>query len=525
MELTEKVDSDTQTVIDVDLAGSTKEEPIPRKRLLWIMASLCVISFLAAFDNIIVASNLPLVASEFNAFGLYSWVNTSFLLTASTSQPLYAKGADRVGRRTCLLFATGCYLIGTVLCGAAQSMVMLIVARALCGLGIGAFDSLMKIVVADYVPVRYIGLYQSLLGISWGLGYIVGALLGGYAATESGWRTVFWMALGISVIALVLIFFSIQGHTHTGALTQELAQLDIGGMGLWIAGIVCLVLALSWGGTTYAWNSSVVLSLLCVSGVLLVVFCAWEYKWAADPIIPHTIFTNRSTVLILIAAFAYGGCFQSLMTYIPLYLSVIRKEDSMATNLELLCLVLLACIFNVLTGFVIVKTGRYTWATRLSLAILVLACGLLQFLSKDSSRGLIVGLMIVTGIGSGGMINSEIITAQASVAVEHVPVMVAFMTLCDQVGGITGIAAQGSILSNRLAYNLHILDLPGVSAPLVRQSSDYLWSLPLPTRDIVREAYMEAVRMSFWGSTSFAAAGLLAALGLQAYVMRTQIHT
>ncbi|KAL0078499.1 major facilitator superfamily [Phycomyces blakesleeanus] len=497
------------------------------------MASLCVISFLAAFDNIIVASNLPLVASEFNAFGLYSWVNTSFLLTASTSQPLYAKGADRVGRRTCLLFATCCYLIGTVLCGAAQSMIMLIVARALSGLGIGAFDSLMKIVVADYIPVRYIGLYQSLLGISWGLGYIVGALLGGYAATESGWRTVFWMALGISVVALVLIFFSIEGNTRTGitaagregVLSHQLAQLDIAGMGLWIAGIVCLVLALSWGGTTYAWNSSIVISLLCVSAVLLAIFCGWEYKWAADPIIPHTIFTNRSTVLILIAAFAYGGCFQSLMTYIPLYLSVIRKEDSMATNLELLCLVLLACIFNVLTGFVIVRTGRYTWATRLSLAILVLACGLLQFLAKDSSRGLIVGLMIVTGIGSGGMINSEIITAQASVSIEHVPVMVAFMTLCDQVGGITGIAAQGSILSNRLAYNLYILDLPGVSAPLVRQSSDYLWSLPLPTRDIVREAYMEAVRMSFWGSTSFAAAGLLAALGIKAYVMRTQIHT
>lgn len=107
------------------------------------------------------------------------------------------------------------------------------------------------------------------------------------------------------------------------------------------------------------------------------------------------------------------------MTYVPLYLSVIRQENALASNLELLCLVLLACIFNVITGLVIVKTGRYTWATRLSLSILVLACGLLQFLDVRSSRGLIVGLMIVTGIGSGGMINSEIITAQASVPVHQ----------------------------------------------------------------------------------------------------------
>lgn len=91
----------------------------------------------------------------------------------------------------------------------------------------------------------------------------------------------------------------------------------------------------------------------------------------------------------------------------------------MASNLELLCLVLLACIFNVLTGLLIVKTGTYTWATRSSLCILVIACGLLQLLSVNSSRGLIVGLMVVTGIGSGGMINSEIITAQASVSIEQ----------------------------------------------------------------------------------------------------------
>lgn len=114
------------------------------------------------------------------------------------------------------------------------------------------------------------------------------------------------------------------------------------------------------------------------------------------------------------------------MTYVPLYLSVIRQEEAMATNLELLCLVLVACIANVLTGLVIVKTGRYTWAMRSSLVILSISCGLLTMLKVDSSRGLIVGLMIVTGVGAGGIINSEIITAQASVKYElYVPESVA----------------------------------------------------------------------------------------------------
>ncbi|KAI8637173.1 major facilitator superfamily-domain-containing protein [Parasitella parasitica] len=503
---------------DHDLEGQKTSS----KRLYLTIASLCVVSFLAAFDNIIVASNTPLIASEFNSFGLYGWVNTAFLLTASTSQPLYGKCADMFGRRICFLFATCSYLIGAVLCGAAQSMVMLIVARALCGLGIGAFDTLMKIVVADYIPVRYIGIYQSMLGISWGLGYVVGALVGGVAAENTSWRSVFWMALGFCVVALGLIFVAIEGHCNV--YSEQPSQIDFVGVFLWCGGVVCLVLALSWGGTTYAWSNAVIIALLCVAGVLLIIFGVYEQKMAKNPIVPRGIFANRSSVLILIAAFCYGGCFQSLMTYVPLYLSVIRQEPSMASNLELLCLVLLACIFNVLTGLAIVKTGTYTWASRSSLCILVIACGLLQLLKVDSSRGLIVGLMVVTGIGSGGMINSEIITAQASVFIEHVSSMVAFMTFCDQVGGITGITAQGSILSNTLATKLSALQLPGVVPEQVRQSSAYVWSLPEPTRSTVLDAYMQAVKMSFWGSFAFAAAGLVATLGLKAYVMREDMN-
>lgn len=222
------------------------------------------------------------------------------------------------------------------------------------------------------------------------------------------------------VVALVLIFFAIEGPGSKIDMSRGLlGNVDFFGILLWTCGAVCLVLALSWGGTTYQWNSAVIIALLCVAGVLLLAFALFEHRFARDPIIPRGIFANRSTVLILIAAFCYGGCFQSLMTYIPLYLSVIRKEEAMATNLELLCLVLLACIFNVLTGLIIVKTGKYTWASRVSLSVLVIACGLLNLLDVQSSRGLIVGLMIVTGIGSGGMINSEIITAQASVAIKQ----------------------------------------------------------------------------------------------------------
>lgn len=216
------------------------------------------------------------------------------------------------------------------------------------------------------------------------------------------------------------MFFSIEGReTGFNSSSELLGTIDFFGIFLWTAGVVSLVLALSWGGTTYEWNSATIIALFCVAGILLSIFTIFEHRFAKDPIIPRGIFANRSTILILIAGFCYGGCFQSLMTYVPLYLSVIRKENAMASNLELLCLVLLACIFNVLTGLVIVKTGKYTWASRASLSVLVIACGVLNLLDVNSSRGVIVGLMIVTGIGSGGMINSEIITAQASVAIQQ----------------------------------------------------------------------------------------------------------
>ncbi|KAI8093678.1 major facilitator superfamily domain-containing protein [Halteromyces radiatus] len=383
------------------------------------MYSLCMVSFIAAFDNMTVSSNTPLVASEFNAFNLYSWVNTAFLLTASACQPIYGKCVDAFGRRICFLCAIFSYLIGSILCGSAQSMLMFIIARAFCGIGIGAFDSLMKIIVADYIPVRYIGYYQSMLGISWGLGYVVGALLGGFAVERTSWRTVFWMSAGLCAVALIMVYAFVEAPRNKVHFSQELKRIDFQGIILWGVAVVCLVLGLSWGGTTYAWNSTVIITLLCVSVGTLVIFSIWERRFAPYPMIPKRIFANRSSILILVAAFLYGGCFQSLMTYVPMYLTVIRREDGMTTNLELLCLVLFACISNVITGVVIVKSGQYVWAIRIALAILTLACGLMQLLGRDSSVGLIVGLMVVAGIGSGGMINSEIIAAQGSVVIEQ----------------------------------------------------------------------------------------------------------
>ncbi|KAI9319636.1 major facilitator superfamily domain-containing protein [Dichotomocladium elegans] len=487
------------------------------KKLSFIVTSLCVISFLAAFDNIVISSNLPLVAAEYNGFGLYSWAQTAFLLTAATAQPLYGRYVHVLGRRLSFVMALASYIVGAALCGAAQSMLMLVVARALCGIGVGAFDSLMKIVIADHVPARYIGKYQAALGASWGLGYVVGALVGGAAVTHTNWRTVFWMALSIAVVALFLVLVSIKDAPRINRVRN-----DIIGMVLWFASAVLLILALSWGGTSFGWSSAVIVSLLCIGSALLVGFGVWERVGAAEPVIPRYV-KNRSSLLILVSAFCYGGNFQSLMTYIPLYLSVIRLEDPMATNLELLSLVFVACVANVAVGLVIVRTGHYCWAIRASLGILTVASGLLQLLKPDSSRGLIVVLMLVTGVGVGGMLNSSIVTAQASVSLEHVPAVISLMTLCDLSGGITGITVQGTILSNTLYQRLASVD--GVSAALVRQSSAYLWDLPESIRSEVIEAYMDAIHMSFWGSTAFAAVALLASLGLQSYTLRTEFSS
>ncbi|ORX56219.1 MFS general substrate transporter [Hesseltinella vesiculosa] len=445
---------------------------------------------------------------------------------SSGSQPVYGKCADAFGRRACFLTAIFFYLIGSVLCSCSQSMIMFITARGFCGLGIGAFDSLMKIVVADYIPVRYIGYYQAMLGASWGLGYLVGALLGGLAVERAGWRAVFYMTTGICVVALLMMFAFLEAPKRNVIVKDELKRIDYLGIVLWFTGVVCLVLGLSWGGSTYAWNSATVLSLLCVSVAVLALFTVWERCWAPWPMIPRRIFNNRSSVLILAIAFAYGGCFQSLMTYVPIYLSVILNYygSALTTNLELLCLVLFACIANICTGIAIVKSGHYTWAIRSSMCILVLACGLMQLFQKDSSVGLIVGLMVVAGIGSGGMINSEIIAAQGSVVIEHVPIIVTFMTFCDQVGGVTGITVASSVFYNTLGSTFVQKAIPSsVSIQAVRQSSAYMYQLPQPEQTLVLDAYTESIRTSYFSSLAFAAFGLLLSFGLKAYVMRKHV--
>ena len=213
------------------------------RQIRLLMFGLMTGMLLAALDQTIVGTALPTIVGELGGINHYSWVVTAYLLASTASTPLYGKMADLYGRRPVFLFSIGAFLLGSLLAGLSQNMTQLIVTRGVQGLGAGGLMTLAFIIISDVVPPRERGRYQGLFGAVFGLSSVAGPLVGGYFA-ETNWRWIFYINVPLAILAIVVCYHVMrlvpfQRREHT---------VDWIGAALLVAGVSCLLLALSWGG-------------------------------------------------------------------------------------------------------------------------------------------------------------------------------------------------------------------------------------------------------------------------------------
>src|SRR4051794_36898464 len=318
-----------------------------------VIGALMVVMLLASLDQTIVSTALPTIVGELGGLEHLSWVVTAYLLAVTVVTPLYGKLGDQYGRKLVLQGALILFLIGSALCGAAQSMTELIVFRAIQGLGGGGLMVSAMAAIGDVVSPRERGRYTGLIGAVFGVSSIGGPLIGGFFTTHATWRWIFYVNLPLGALAFFALAVALP---KVGDRVAH--RIDYAGTVALAAGLAGLVLLTTLGGHQIGWGSPSAVLLGAGSVAALLAFVAVERR-AAAPVLPLAMFRNRVVVVTSAVGFLVGLALSGALTYLPLFQQVVRGQSPTSSGLQLFPVMGGLLLSATISGRIITATGRY----------------------------------------------------------------------------------------------------------------------------------------------------------------------
>ena len=429
-----------------------------RERRL-IFGALLLVLFVASLDQTIVSTALPTIVGDLGGLQHLSWVVTAYLLASTIVAPLYGKLGDLYGRKRVLQVALVIFLIGSALCGAAQSMPQLIAFRAVQGLGGGGLIVVAMAVVGDLVAPRERGRYQGLFGGVLGVSVVAGPLLGGFFVDNLSWRWIFYINLPLGAIALAVIAAA---FTVPQVTTRH--RIDWLGTLVLAGGLSGAILYTSLGGTSYPWTSPALLGAL-VGGVALLALFPLVEAHAAEPILPLELFRNQTFRTTSAIGFVIGFALFGSVTFIPLYLQIVRGHTPTGSGLLMTPMMLGVLATSTTSGFLISRYGRYRVFPIVGTAVSTIGLYLLSKLAVDTPTGVAAVYMLILGLGLGMVMQVLVLATQNAVEHRLLGVATSGATLFRQIGGSIGVSVFGAIFTNRLGHQLAHRLPPGVHAP------------------------------------------------------------
>jgi EmrB/QacA subfamily drug resistance transporter len=451
-----------------------------RRRL--IFAALLLVLFIASLDQTIVSTALPTIVGDLGGLQHLSWVVTAYLLASTVVGPLYGKLGDLYGRKRVLEVALVLFLVGSALCGAAQTMSQLIAFRAVQGLGGGGLIVVSMAVVGDLVAPRDRGRYQGLFGGVFGISTVAGPLLGGFFVDNLSWRWIFYINLPLGALALAVI-----SSAFRSSQTTERRPIDYLGTLVLAGGLSGVILYASLGGTTYGWTAPGMLAALLAGVALLVVFPLVESR-AAEPILPLELFRNMTFRTTSAIGFIIGFALFGSVTFIPLYLQIVKGHSPTGSGLLMTPMMLGVLTTSTASGFLISRYGRYRIFPIAGTALATVGLSLLSRLGVETSTGVAAAYMLVLGLGLGMVMQVLVLAAQNAVDYRLLGVATSGTTLFRQVGGSIGVSVFGAIFTNQLNSELTRRLPPGVHAP-AHASPALIRHLP----PVIHDLYVAAV--------------------------------
>ena len=446
---------------DIDLfptSGGAPQQDYPSGvKLAVIIVALCLAVFLVALDNTIIATCIPRITDVFHALDDIGWYGSAYLLTTCAFQLLFGKFYTHFNIKTVFLLAITCFELGSLICGAAPSSRTLIVGRAIAGLGAAGIFSGALIIIAHSVPLEKRPTYSSAVIGMYGIASVAGPLMGGALTDHVSWRWCFYINLPVGGVTIVLISFlfrapPVQRKERIGALAT-LLSFDPMGTCTFIPAIVCLLLALQWGGSTFAWSDGRIIALFVLFGILILSFVGIQIWKGDDATVPPRLLRQRSILAGTWFGICLGGAFFLFIYYLPIWFQAVKGTSAIGSGIRCLPLILSQILGVGVSGALTTRFGYYTPFMLISTLLMAVGSGLLSTLTVLSSTGMWVGYQLLFGIGSGAGFQQPVIAAQTVLKLEDVPIGVAINMFLQLFGGTLFVTVAQNVFSTRLISN------------------------------------------------------------------------
>jgi EmrB/QacA subfamily drug resistance transporter len=423
------------------------DEGYSHRQIMTILSALLMGMFLAALDQTVVSTAIRTIGDDLNGLSAQAWVTTAFLITSTIATPLYGKLSDIYGRKQFFMLAITLFVIGSALCGLAQSMYMLAAFRAFQGLGAGGLFSLALAIVADIIPPRerakYQGYFMAVFATSSVLGPVIGGFLAGRSSILglSGWRWIFWINVPLGIAALIVV----SRVLHLPARHVTNVVIDwFGALALVVFLVPLLIVAEK--GRDWGWGSPAALGCYVVGVLGFAAFCLIEQRMGTAALIPFRLFRSGTFTVASLMSFILGiGMFGGIVT-IPLYFQLVKGASPTESGLLMLPLVVGIMSASLGAGQFTSRTGRYKIMPIIGTGAMVVGLVLLNRVSADSSLAVVDVFMFIFGAGLGLCMQTVVLAMQNSVAASDIGVATSSATFFRQVGGTMGTAVFLSIL-------------------------------------------------------------------------------
>lgn len=505
-------------------AGTFALDATGRRIFIGLMLGM----FVASVSQTIVGPAMPRIVAELGGMEHYSWVATAAMLVSAITVPIVGKFSDLYGRRGFYLAGLVVFLVGSLVCGLAPNFWTLVAGRAIQGLGMGTVMPLAQTIIGDIIPPRHRGRYQGLMGAVFGVTSVAGPLAGGWITDHLGWRWLFWASIpfGVAATAVVARFLHLPHQRRD-------ARVDVAGIVTLTPALVAILLATTWGGTTYPWSSGVILGLYAAGTLLAFAFLIAESR-AAEPILPLRLFRSSIFGLSNVAAFGVAMVMFGAIIYIPVYAQGVVGVNATNSGLILLPLMLGLIVCGIVAGQLITHTGRYKAIMLAGVATMAAGVWLLTRLTHAATSGQLTIAMVVLGVGLGLCMQQYTLLVQNDAAQSDLGIATASTQFFRNVGSTVGIAIFGTVMTTGLHEAIARHLSPAAAAAMAAAGNEIgagsvldpaaMATLPPAVADAVRQGLAERLHAVFLLGLPILAVVFVATALIRSVPLRTSNH-